>query len=480
MIPKFKCKKLIYVKDPGTFITSATNFHSQRSASAPTQELLRSSALGSHSPFPPRPSTDNNFTNNMMPAQPERPSRPRSATLPSIILNSGEGDSIATALASLSRQDFRDYSGDEGNIGFAITSSGNPKRRSRSADAFRDSLKDHRMSPIQWRRWRRRSDEIRYWTESIAEAPAALVIPKPQDRQSPQAEFIATANLEPSDTEDHAAEATHEDFNFGLLASSIQSRDQSSLEERMVTLEVKLMDLEYAISKLQDRSPSTADLHAQYLGSTKQSEASRSRTTLDKEQDPSNRSYVVTPLQPRTAMNLSPMSKPSPTLRKSQKTIHRSHEATPTRPKPRPTSIATTLRPGYLGRDTPSPSQYTKDSDTEPEATELTMEQYAKLVALFKREQSARLRLEEQVLQLQQDNKAYKAPTNTRRVRRRQPRELDTHRQYQYSHQTIEQERSSNESEETDTDDGFQEVYQTPTERQEFEHQYDTREGVAF
>lgn len=55
---------------------------------------------------------------------------------------------------------------EERDIGLAVTSGSNPKRRSRSAGALRDIGKGHPDSS-----GRRRSDEIRYWRASIEERP---------------------------------------------------------------------------------------------------------------------------------------------------------------------------------------------------------------------------------------------------------------------------------------------------------------------
>ena len=391
------------------------------------------------------------------------------------------------------------------SIGFAVTSGSNPKRRSRSADDLRDGTKEHRMSPIQWRRWRRRSDEIRYWRESADESA-----PTPESRQpSPdrvlarRQGFVEQTPPMPEERE-HSPAPEPGEFNFGLSSGAMQSQEHTSLEERLVTLEIKLMDFEYAISKLQadtksvDVKSPTEDISQHYEASP---------------QMPSNPSLLQPPHKrvmensPTSNYDQSPESTPG--LQQLPFGIH--HPAN--QPKPRPASIATTLKPARGERNSRN------------SMTELTIEHYTTLITLIRREQAARIRLEDQVSELQQELQSLKAPSpsslrDIRDARRRQqyssPASRGDHRHYDSSNerhytppednrrpysrdsnerflrrQQQQQQHSyrddgsrsrSNYNDETDTDDEtFHEIYVTPVERGEFERaDLEGEEGLAF
>ena len=342
----------------------------------------------------------------------------------------------------------------EDYIGFAITSGSNPKRRSKSADALYDVAKAHRMSPIQWRRWRRRSDEIKYWRDSTEERPLDVTevktfqaIPdKEPERPSDENENAHGSNdLERSDD--------RQTFDFGLLATNIQEQEQVPLEERMVTVEVKLMDLEYAISKLQMRTPPPVEQNVE-------------------SNHPHLKSYRPTPDRPSPqAQQPSPDSN-SEVQTFDDSTIADSHSTQPTSqassdyPFPdttfRPVSTATTVRPQTALQVPDSrPRRGSSGRSSHHSLTRLTIEHYTTLISLLRREQSARMRLEDQVSDLQQqlaEVKDFKLlPYNQRG--------------YQPHHQNREflAFRSASDVDETDTDDGYQEVYETPSEHKEFE-----------
>lgn len=504
---------LTLAKDPNEFITSAVDIAKQRSASVPTQTVLRTSALGSHSPFPAQLPAASPVAESIIPQRPERspplrPIRPRRASLPSVILNAQESTAIGDQLAGLSFQDAREKGLDNGSIGFAVTSGSNPKRRSRSADDLRHGPKEHRMSPIQWRRWRRRSDEIRYWRESADETAPDFIAPESRQPSPDHAIVRRQGFLEqtppmPQEVE-HGGPPHPGDFNFGCLSSGpMHSQENISLEERMVTLEIKLMDFEYAISKLQadlksvDVKSPTEDISQHYEASP---------------QPPSNSTFLQPP--PRKAIENSPTSNydQSPESTPGMQQLPFGIHGPANQPKPRPTSIATTLKPAQ------------GDRTSRNSMTELTIEHYTTLITLIRREQSARIRLEDQVTMLEQELRSMKSPSpsSLREIRdaRRQNHypstasisgyrryeSPDEHRRHytpperrpysrgsnerylltqQQQHQKRLDERSrsrSNYNNETDTDDeDFHEVYVTPVERGELERpDLDGEEGLAF
>lgn len=449
--------------------------------------------------IPPRPKR----------SPPPRPARPRGASVPSVIINAQEGAAWGDEPPGLGLHNTQDKRVDHASIGFAVTSGSNPKRRSRSADDLRDGAKEHRMSPIQWRQWRRRSDEIRYWRESADEGAPGFTAPEsrqpsPDRTLARRQGFVEQTPPLPEERENTPPPPPDTGkFNFGLSTGAMQSQENISLEERLVTLEIKLMDFEYAISKLQAdiktvdvRSP-TEDISQLYEASPQPS---------------SNPTFLQPP--PKPGIENSPTSnydqspESTPGIQQMPFGIH--HPAN--QPRPRPTSIATTLKPARDNRSSRN------------SMTDLTIEHYTTLITLIRREQSARIRLEDQVSDLQRELQSLKAPSpnslrDIRDARRRHeyssPASCSDYRRYDSPddhrrHYTPPEEsrrpysRGSNErflmrqqqrryhadrsrsrsnyNDETDTDEEtFHDVYVTPVERGEFERpDLEGEEGLAF
>lgn len=468
------------MKDPNTFITSAADLMTQRSTSAPDPQVSHASALGSHAPLILANPLDMSKGKKTKPPRPDRsppmlPAKPRRASLPGTMVNVEEADAVIFARAGLGAQERGDDGVDGANIGYAVTSGSNPKRRSRSAGTVRDPAKEHRMSPIQWRQWRRRSDEIRYWRESAGEVSPALDPAMFTGSQlvpiSPtlsQGEDASKNRLSSSD-DYHAADDQPGNFNFGLPADAIPTPEHIGLEERMVTLEIKLMDFEYAISKMQaallsPRSPGPLECDA---------ENPPVAEGPDVQSPPPIPPYHPSrPSQDSTATSSSQSAPTTPALPNPPDPLRTPQSRSIGTVDPRPTSVATTLKARSAHRASRS------------SRVDLTMEHYTALITLIRREQSARLRLEDQVSLLQQQLRLLNPPpiatfrdfsgrhaespevgnasSEARRYRGRQGSYADTT---------------------TDTDDAsFHEVYVTPVERGEFErdHLPVEEEGVAF
>lgn len=328
------------------------------------------------------------------------------------------------------------------------------------------------MSPIQWRQWRRKSDEIRYWRESAGEASFDFItsIETPvQPVSSPLAPGEAIAkNRSSNSDDDRAAEDNGDSFNFGLPANAGPDPEHIGLEERMVTLEIRLMDFEYAISKLQASllSPRDPGPHEFAAENPRMSEDSKSVS-----RPPVPRNHPRRPSQdssPRASNYSAPMT---PASQKFQGPLRTPPSQPAGRLDPRPTSVATTLKAG------------SGNHISRPTTTNLTIEHYTTLISLIRREQSARLRLEDEVSFLQQQ------------LRLLNPPPLATFRDFSGRHAESPGIASGSEgrrrrghpgsydADTTDTDDAsFHEVYVTPVERGELERGYlpAEQEGVAF
>ena len=390
------------------FITSATDPRYQRAVSLPVQHVSRTSALGSHKPFS-HISEEKPISNAAEPIEDIRPPRPRRASMPNTYSMTPE------PLADYTMQDEQAYQQqiDEANIGYAVTSGSHPRRRSRSADALHDAIKDHRMSPIQWRHLRQRSDEIRYWRDSIG--PVDIALPEPDDDEaqrnvqtdeldaieqeqkpaSPISEYKDAQSEEDSATADSDKE-NRQTFDFGILASSMNEQEHVPIDERVMTIEVKLMDLEYAISKLQARSPSPAAPPAHLPQSTSHLATPTSKpevpTTSALSEQGSNSTTSATTNSTATA----------PSLHTIPSQIAVDPFATN---KTRPTSVATTLRPpdSPLQERFVPPKQDPHPRPKRSSITSITIDHYATLINLVRREQAARIRLEDQVAELQRE-----------------------------------------------------------------------------
>lgn len=470
-----KGRELTMTKDPNVFITSATDLLPQRSASAPDPHISRSSALGSHAPFSPNiPPTTGVVESKIPPppdrAPPERPIRPRRASLPSLILNAEEKEAICQAITGIGIQDVQENTA-ETNIGFAVTSGSNPKRRSRSAGTFRDhqAAKEHRMSPIQWRQWRRRSDEIKFWRESTdgispilgsTTFPESESLQRPPER-SPSNQSVKVLRNPPGNDEE--LEDDRGDFNFGLPTGAMENQGPVGLEERVVTLEIKLMDFEYAISKLQAGRMLRRDEGSNSVFSTY---PQASNDSQDQDQPHSPAYHRKRPSEDSSAPSSTQSERMTTPSHKAQVPSRTPQSQTTIKPDPRPTSVATTLRAGHSHRSSRN------------SFPGLTVEHYTTLITLIRHEQSARVQLEHQVSALQQQLQLLSTSRNFRNFSgRRASPEASLPRHYRRTRG-----RSSHYSE-TDTDDAsFHEVYVTPVERGEFEREHleAGEEGVAF
>ncbi|OJD22802.1 hypothetical protein ACJ73_05847 [Blastomyces percursus] len=300
----------------------------------------------------------------------------RRATLPSIVLSTHEARDLAIQIAQQNSRRNSIHSpirGVEETDAFEQKTSRQQKRRSRSASELRDTARAHRMSPIQWRR---RSDEIKFWRESFLKMDASPSMPaRPETRST-----IASV-LEDSD---HAEvdQSLDDPFHFSALMGTMQDNSKAGLAQRVNMLEVKLMDLEFAIAKLQghDVSPAKQTFEA---GMRRNPPYSSQQGTVPNALP----SHFVSSFQSSPSIT-PPRSSPTPD---------------------RPDSTAT-LRP-YTASHSVScqtPSSFASDFKG------ISVEQYSALTTLVRREQIARKLLEQQIFQLQRDVsqlQSYQRPT---------------------------------------------------------------------
>ncbi len=325
------------------------------------------------------------------------------------------------------------------------------KRRSRSADALRQEARSHQMSPIQWRR---RSGEIQYWRNSVLENPIGNYTgtQQPLDN-SLDSERLPFRSFAPSPSSIHRSLSRDslKQFQFGSFPGT--GANTGTVEQRITTLEVKFNDLEYAIAELQGAE----------VGKALPSGKGQKRRSLHE-------------LFPETS---APPTSPSTTHHGRTFLISPSDSPTPGEDRepstqPHRSSNAPTIRP------TSTNGQSKSLSDPMTNSKCVTSEPFKALMTLITSEQSARRALEEQVRQLQGQveelrslsragQRPYPTPSPESRsspmTLRSIRRPLGFPRSRVGSDETS---RFSNtDADDSDNEDGFQDVYETPRESQE-------------
>ena len=417
---------------------------------------------------------------------------------------------------------------DPSDIGFAVTSGSNPKRRSRSAEAFAAVRESGAASPSHLRTSRRRSDEIKYWRRSVGavspleskEEDKEDVIE--HDRLLPVGEkleltgdTVPVSYLEDDDDDDEEGldefekpeQTNRGTFDFGILASTIQEEENISVEERMVTVEIKLMDLEYAISKLQANAPIPAPTPSATNAPTLERKFS-SQCVSDApgqaaqgRQSPSltHKYHVGSGSTTSASVSTQPtafsLASCPPNLQNDDPFIDK---------QTRPTSNATTIRYQPIS---PIPSERNFPS-SEPRIRSsipgLTIDHFTTLISLIRTEQAARRQLQSQIEELQREIAALKlhqqqqalpptsqpmqypsrhSPASTGSFSRPRAWTSD-HREgiFRGYGGTAKRMPSYDDTTSTD-DDGYQDVYETPTEQRRIEYEggaFNGIEGAAF
>ena len=245
-----------------------------------------------------------------------------------------------------------------------------------------------------------------------------------EDTATHQEEIVADVP-ENNDKEEADGEAElHEQdprstFDFGMLATSLREQEDATIPERVATMEVKLMDLEYAISKLQTNTPSGTGQSPRHL----QPPAQDSKDASD--------SHLHTPSKGRISPISATKSQPgsdSTTTTTSLSTQPTTASLRPTIPpstqppdspllgqKQRPTSTATTVRPTAEEPASHSPTFFERtkgmrESHKRNSITSIGIDQFTSLILLIRQEQEARRRLEAEVLQLRNELATLRSP----------------------------------------------------------------------
>lgn len=333
------------------------------------------------------------------------------------------------------------------------------KRKSRSADALREMARSQNTLQAQERRL---SDEIKYWRNSIVEDPLPSLSSSRQETTEEVEESHSSSSLTAPPSLTHIVKDSPprpQAFDFsGLMTGG----GDASVEQRITTVEVKLIDLECAIANLQDSDTSQSAVLAR---------PPRRRQALpDLNQLANMRSFSTSVLYPQSSFDSFSTSSSTSEDKEDQTNEHRN-------------SIANTIRPDT----TAQPDTSTTIGRPPTPAQTNSEEEFAKLITMLTQEQEARRGLESQLKDLQKQindlrfpaisrgpptpghfsnptcNMMDSSPISTKRCtilpfRTATPRMILRKRSSQ----------KENEEDETDTDDGFLDVYETPMEAREY------------
>ena len=281
----------------------------------------------------------------------------RRATLPSLIFDDDQAD-----------QQSRHSQDDAGKC--------SPRRRSRSVNGIR-RLADG-QSPI----WRRDTNRPRRGSVPATASDSEISL-RPATSTSVASAPTASVDtsISGSQTEPEEEESLAPDVNVGYFVNSMQHDDNASPEQRLTTLEVKLIDLEFAIARMQNREPPFEKEKEKPKKSTRYKHSRKQ--SADPHPHPHHPPVEEAPRDDRPLSTSTIRPTPSPAIRLP---ISCSDSETQTQP------LMLTPTPA-LPVNVPATTDFTG----------ISVEQYSALVTLLRREQSARRNLEAQIGSLQDD-----------------------------------------------------------------------------
>jgi len=336
----------------------------------------------------------------------------------------------------------------------------NVRRKSRSADALRDMALSQNTLQAQERRL---SDEIKYWRHSIIEDPIPLFTSGRQEAREEVEATSSTSSQTPTPPErrpskDIPARPQGLDFS-GLIIGNVDA----SVEQRITTVEVKLIDLECAIANLQGYEVTQPVA----LGKPHR----RRKALQDMSQQAKALSFSTPAIHPKSSFDSFSTKSSASKDEQNQSGEQRKSVVNTLRPVTAAQSDASTA----VAPHPPIPV----DTNTENE--------FARLMSMLSQEQEARRGLESQLKDLQKQINELRFPAAPRGPPT--PAHFSTPTSNTLDSSPISGKRhtvlpfrnasprstwkktsilNENEGEETDTDDGFLDVYETPTEAMKY------------
>ncbi|KAL2436225.1 hypothetical protein ABEF95_006083 [Exophiala dermatitidis] len=400
----------------------------------------RRAALGSHSM--------QQETKMAEPSSTGPPRRRRRNTLPSLVFE--DNDSRLAQL--MVRSSAKEASLSDKRPKEDCVSDGQLNRRSKSADALNDLM---RKEGIDSSPNRDRADEITFWRNSAIQNPVPVYSGQ-SIAVDPEHILNSFGSAVESDQQPGGIHPL-QSFEFGL---NCPARDSTTIEDRVNTLEVKLIDFEYALAKLQGNNITKPVLHSQAfdLGSIHSVFPDDNIHKMNASASSPDFGYFA-PLARGTAFTFlaspgesalpSPEGHPHPSQRASRATT-------------------ATIRPVDPSRRSAERSQGTSASSF-PVSSEI-------LLRMIQEEKAARQRLERQVAELQKEldgmrspiyatiREAYSPPSPESSHNTSTPRTLHRSPGFQMNHPPPEVSRFSGTDPDTEPEQSFKDVYGTPNE----------------
>lgn len=374
------------------------------------------------------------------------PRRGRRNTLPSLVFSDRESGLIP----ALSEWSAGDSQPDKKWVKEDYVSDGQLKRRSRSADALNKLLRQGGVEPSATRD---RASEIAYWRNSAIQNPVP-VFSGQTINVDPVHVPQTVASVDDSEPTSSAVNPL-QNFDFGLDGSD---KYETTIEQRVNTLEIKLFDFEYAIAKLQGN-----ELQKPIFNSRQHQRGSIHNIFPDDTTYPtlttaSSQEFNFLSSPATTTHDLTFLSSPgeSPPVSSENDELFRPQRASK--------ATTATIRPYTARRRSPrSPSIH------------LSSERFETLMEFIREEQVARRKLEEQMMELRREvetlrtpvfatiHEAYPTPSPESSHTNTAPRSL--HRAPPFQNTTA-KEISRFSGSEVDSDpeeiEGFEDVYETP------------------
>ena len=392
------------------------------------------------------------------------PRRGRRNTLPSLVF----GETDPGVVSAITDRALADPAAKDEQAKENTMSDRQFKRRSRSADALKDLIRqnaaDERPSNQD------RAGTIAFWRNSAIQNPVPVF--------SGQSIAVDPVHLQPSSSIGKSQQMTSamspmQTFDFGLGNSE---KDDITLEQRLGTLEIKIFDFEFALAKLQGHNIPNPRLKPRpFSGGSIHDIFEQNETNLTLATDSSNSLSYHSPIGAPS---------PSPFLNSPGESPLLSTEGDEVfRPQRASKATTVTIRPANARRASPTHSRVSSRS-----SIHIPAHKFEALLDLVKEEKAARLKLEDQVRELQKEMEVLRTPVyatirdayptpspDSSQANPATPRMRPLHRTPPFSvgHPHIPEisrfsgtEDSDVEEDDGEDDEGYEDVYETPRQEQ--------------
>ncbi|KAJ9603097.1 hypothetical protein H2200_012392 [Cladophialophora chaetospira] len=268
------------------------------------------------------------------------------------------------------------------------------KRRSRSADALNELI---RQGPVERPSNQDRAGTIAFWRNSAVQNPVPVL--SGQSITVDPAHMLLPVSSAAESQDDRSTMSPMQTFDFGL---GNPEKDDISLEQRLGTLEIKIFDFEFALAKLQGHNIPNPRLNPRanprpFSRGFIHNIFQQNETKLTLGTESSNDLTYLSSFggEPPLTFLSSPGESPLP-----------SPEAYDMfRPQRASKATTATIRPATARHASPARSR-----DSSPSSIHIPAHKFEALLELINDEKAARLKLEEQVKELQKEMEVLRTP----------------------------------------------------------------------